>query len=195
MACAANYAWANRQILMHRTREIFERTLGMGPRELGMRLLYDVCHNIAKIETLPVEGKEVRLCVHRKGATRAFPPGHRGPAAGLPEGGAAGPHPRGHGDGFLCPGGDAEGLHGNLREHLPRRRAGDEPDPGDEVLPGAVDSEGDGGAGRDRHGLRTGDAHGGDPRGQLLLLAELQGPSFSLMPHSQTILRARFVAR
>ena len=76
MACAANYAWANRQILMHRTREIFEKTLGMGPRELGMRLLYDVCHNIAKIETLPVAGKEVRLCVHRKGATRAFPPGH-----------------------------------------------------------------------------------------------------------------------
>ena len=76
MACAANYAWANRQMLMHRTRETFEKTLGMGPRELGMRLLYDVCHNIAKIETLPVEGKEIRLCVHRKGATRAFPPGH-----------------------------------------------------------------------------------------------------------------------
>jgi tRNA-splicing ligase RtcB len=72
MACAANYAWANRQILMHRTREIFEKTLEMGPRELGMRLLYDVCHNIAKIESLPVEEKEVRLCVHRKGATRAL---------------------------------------------------------------------------------------------------------------------------
>ncbi|MEW6333664.1 MAG: RtcB family protein, partial [Thermodesulfobacteriota bacterium] len=76
MACAANYAWANRQLLMHRTREVFERALGMGPRELGMRLLYDVCHNIAKIETLPVAGRDVRLCVHRKGATRAFPPGH-----------------------------------------------------------------------------------------------------------------------
>jgi tRNA-splicing ligase RtcB len=76
MACAANYAWANRQLLLHRTREVFEKTLGMSPRELGMRLLYDVCHNIAKIETLPVEGKEVRLCVHRKGATRAYPPGH-----------------------------------------------------------------------------------------------------------------------
>ncbi len=81
MACAANYAWANRQMLMHLTRETFERTLGMGPRELGMRLLYDVCHNIAKIETLPLEGREVRLCVHRKGATRAFPPGH----AALPQ--------------------------------------------------------------------------------------------------------------
>jgi len=76
MACAANYAWANRQLLMHLTRETFEKTLGMNPRDLGMRLLYDVCHNIAKIETLPLAGKNVRLCVHRKGATRAFPPGH-----------------------------------------------------------------------------------------------------------------------
>jgi tRNA-splicing ligase RtcB len=76
MACAANYAWANRQMLMHWTRETFERTLRKGPRELGMRLLYDVCHNIAKIETFPIDGKEVSLCVHRKGATRAFPPGH-----------------------------------------------------------------------------------------------------------------------
>ena len=76
MACAANYAWANRQMLMHWTRETFEKTLQKTPRELGMRLLYDVCHNIAKIETLPVEGQLKKLCVHRKGATRAFPAGH-----------------------------------------------------------------------------------------------------------------------
>jgi tRNA-splicing ligase RtcB (3'-phosphate/5'-hydroxy nucleic acid ligase) len=76
MACAANYAWANRQMMMHWTRETFEHTLKKGPRDLGMRLLYDVCHNIAKIETFNVDGKEVKLCVHRKGATRAFPPGH-----------------------------------------------------------------------------------------------------------------------
>jgi tRNA-splicing ligase RtcB len=76
MACAANYAWANRQLLMHWTREIFEKTLRKGPSDLRMRLLYDVCHNIAKIETFPIDGKEVKLCVHRKGATRAFPPGH-----------------------------------------------------------------------------------------------------------------------
>ena len=76
MACAANYAWANRQMLMHWTRETFEKTLRKTPHELGMRLLYDVCHNIAKIETLPVEGQPKKLCVHRKGATRAFPPGH-----------------------------------------------------------------------------------------------------------------------
>jgi tRNA-splicing ligase RtcB len=76
MACAANYAWANRQMLMHWTRETFEKVLKKGPREIGMRLLYDVCHNIAKIEQLVVDGKEATLCVHRKGATRAFPPGH-----------------------------------------------------------------------------------------------------------------------
>ena len=76
MACAANYAWANRQMLMHWTREIFEQVLKKGPRDLGMRLLYDVCHNIAKIETCVVDGKEMQLCVHRKGATRAFPPDH-----------------------------------------------------------------------------------------------------------------------
>jgi len=76
MACGANYAWANRQLLMHRTREIFEKTLRMAPRELGMRLVYDVCHNIAKIENFKIQGKMTKLCVHRKGATRAFPAGH-----------------------------------------------------------------------------------------------------------------------
>ena len=81
MACAANYAWANRQMLMHWTRETFEKTLEKSPREIGMRLLYDVCHNIAKIETLPVDGIPRTLCVHRKGATRAYPPGH----AAVPE--------------------------------------------------------------------------------------------------------------
>ena len=76
MACAANYAWANRQILMHRTGEIIMDSLSIGPRELGMELLYDVCHNIAKKELHNVDGQEMRLCVHRKGATRALPPGH-----------------------------------------------------------------------------------------------------------------------
>ena len=77
MACAANYAWTNRQMLMHWTRETLGKTLKKSPREMGARLLYDVCHNIAKMERFPVEGKEKMLCVHRKGATRAFPPGHR----------------------------------------------------------------------------------------------------------------------
>jgi tRNA-splicing ligase RtcB len=76
MACAANYAWANRQLLMHRARETLQETLGLGPRALGMRLLYDICHNIAKIETHDTGGIRRKLCVHRKGATRALPAGH-----------------------------------------------------------------------------------------------------------------------
>jgi len=76
MACAANYAWANRQILMHWTSETLLETLSISPKELGMKLLYDVCHNIAKKELHTIEGNQVMLCVHRKGATRALPPGH-----------------------------------------------------------------------------------------------------------------------
>jgi tRNA-splicing ligase RtcB len=76
MACAANYAWANRQMLMHWTRETFEHALNKSPRDIGMRLVYDVCHNIAKIEEFIIDGKKRKVCVHRKGATRAFPPGH-----------------------------------------------------------------------------------------------------------------------
>ena len=72
LACAANYAWANRQVIMHWVRETFQKVLGIGPGELGMNLVYDVAHNIAKFETH--SGKT--LCVHRKGATRAFPKGH-----------------------------------------------------------------------------------------------------------------------
>jgi tRNA-splicing ligase RtcB len=77
MACAANFAWANRQILLHRCREVFQNVLGIGPNMLSMQLLYDVCHNIAKKEKHVVDGKERYLCVHRKGATRAFPPNHK----------------------------------------------------------------------------------------------------------------------
>ncbi|MBI5844645.1 MAG: RtcB family protein [Deltaproteobacteria bacterium] len=75
MAAAANYAWANRQILMHQAQETLMRTLSISPRNLSMRLVYDVCHNIAKRERHTVDGKERRLVVHRKGATRAFGPG------------------------------------------------------------------------------------------------------------------------
>ena len=76
MASAANFAFANRQILMHLARGSWEEALGLSPRELKFRLLYDVCHNIAKIESHTVNGEKKKLCVHRKGATRAFPSGH-----------------------------------------------------------------------------------------------------------------------
>lgn len=76
MKCAANYAWNNRQCLMHLAREVFERFFKRSYGDLGMGLVYDVAHNIAKFEKYTIDGKEKTLCVHRKGATRAFPPGH-----------------------------------------------------------------------------------------------------------------------
>jgi tRNA-splicing ligase RtcB len=76
MRCAANYAFANRQVLMAKTERAFLHALKISPRELGMQLVYDVPHNIAKLERHRVNGTEKLLCVHRKGATRAFPPGH-----------------------------------------------------------------------------------------------------------------------
>jgi len=76
MRCAANYAWANRQCITHWVREAFCRVMGMSERDAGLELIYDVTHNIAKIEEHKVDGKMEKLCVHRKGATRAFPAGH-----------------------------------------------------------------------------------------------------------------------
>jgi tRNA-splicing ligase RtcB len=76
MACAANYAWANRQIMMHLARETFITSLSISANELKMTLLYDVCHNIAKKEIHRVDGEDILLCVHRKGATRSLPPKH-----------------------------------------------------------------------------------------------------------------------
>jgi tRNA-splicing ligase RtcB len=74
MACAANFAWANRQTIMALAERALREALGVGAGDLGLRLLYDVCHNIAKLEEHEVDGARRRLCVHRKGATRAYPP-------------------------------------------------------------------------------------------------------------------------
>jgi tRNA-splicing ligase RtcB len=76
MRAAANFAFCNRQLLMWQTREVFARVFGRAWSDLGMTLVYDVAHNIAKFETHRVDGVAKTLCVHRKGATRAFPPGH-----------------------------------------------------------------------------------------------------------------------
>ncbi len=76
MRSAANYAWANRQLLMWQMREAFAQFFGAEWESLGLSLVYDVAHNIAKIEEHVVHGKTKVLCVHRKGATRAFPAGH-----------------------------------------------------------------------------------------------------------------------
>lgn len=76
MRAAANFAWANRQILTHLAREVFKDFFHQKLESLGMELLYDVAHNIAKMEYHDVDGRRKLLCVHRKGATRAFPAGH-----------------------------------------------------------------------------------------------------------------------
>ena len=76
MACAANYAWANRQCILHWVRESLVKVLGKGRSEMGLEQVYDVAHNIARIEEHAVDGGTQRLCVHRKGATRALPAGH-----------------------------------------------------------------------------------------------------------------------
>jgi len=76
MRAAANYAWVNRQVLMYLVRESFGKVFSKSWQSLGMDLIYDVAHNIAKFEKYIIDGKEKVLCVHRKGATRAFGPGN-----------------------------------------------------------------------------------------------------------------------
>ncbi|MBI2825803.1 MAG: RtcB family protein [Planctomycetia bacterium] len=76
MRAAANYAWCNRQLLMWQAREVFQTIFGSTWQELRMSLVYDVAHNIAKFEEHQVDRQKKRVWVHRKGATRAFPPGH-----------------------------------------------------------------------------------------------------------------------
>jgi tRNA-splicing ligase RtcB len=77
MAASANYAWTNRQVIMHRSREVFEKVFGRDQDELGLDLVYDVAHNVAKLEEHVIDGKKAKVYVHRKGATRAFPAGHK----------------------------------------------------------------------------------------------------------------------
>lgn len=76
MACAANMAFANRQVILHRIREGFSKVFGRSAEALEMKLVYDVAHNIAKVEEHTIDGKRKKVVVHRKGSTRAFPPGH-----------------------------------------------------------------------------------------------------------------------
>lgn len=76
MNCAINYAFANRQVMASNVRKAFMHALDASPADIGLRTVYEVAHNIAKFETHTVDGTQRRLCVHRKGATRALPPGH-----------------------------------------------------------------------------------------------------------------------
>ena len=81
MKCGLNMSFANRQVILHRIREVFSEVFGRSAEDLGMRMIYDVAHNTAKLEKHTVDGKEKRLLVHRKGATRAFGPGREEVAA------------------------------------------------------------------------------------------------------------------
>ncbi|HLO27468.1 MAG TPA: RtcB family protein, partial [Geobacteraceae bacterium] len=81
MKCAVNMAFANRQVILHRIREVFSDVFHRDPHDLGMDMVYDVAHNTAKLERHIVDGREQEVLIHRKGSTRAFPPG----MAGLPE--------------------------------------------------------------------------------------------------------------
>jgi len=76
MACAVNYAFANRQAIMHWVRQSFQQVYHEDPEKFGLKLVYDVAHNIAKAETHDIDGQNKKVWVHRKGATRAFPAGH-----------------------------------------------------------------------------------------------------------------------
>jgi tRNA-splicing ligase RtcB len=76
MKCGLNMSFANRQVILHRIREVFSEIFGRSAEDLGMRMIYDVAHNTAKLEKHTVDGREKTLLVHRKGATRAFGPGH-----------------------------------------------------------------------------------------------------------------------
>jgi len=78
MKCAANMSFANRQVILHRVREVFGEVFGRDPTDLGLRMVYDVAHNMAKLETHEVDGRSRELLVHRKGATRAFARGMPG---------------------------------------------------------------------------------------------------------------------
>ncbi|NPE09357.1 MAG: RtcB family protein [Asgard group archaeon] len=77
MACGANFAWGNRQMILHWVRETFERQFKQSAEDLDMGLIYDVAHNIAKKEEHTIDGKKRTVITHRKGATRAFPAGHK----------------------------------------------------------------------------------------------------------------------
>ena len=127
MRCAANYAFANRQLLAHAARQAFEQVLAGKVKHWQLTQVYDIAHNMGKIETHIIDGKEMKVCVHRKGATRAFGPG----APDLPEeyrhdrpaGAGAGQH----GHRLVGAGGHAAQHGAVLWLHLPRRRAADEP--------------------------------------------------------------------
>jgi tRNA-splicing ligase RtcB len=157
MHCAANFAFANRQAIAHWTRQAFAKIFNATPESLGMRQVYDVAHNIAKIEEHEWDGKKVRVCVHRKGATRAFPPGHPETPEAYRADRAARADPRRYGTLLVRAGGHGRRDARELRHDLPRRRAHDEPQRRAARGEKPQHRQGDGGAGHPRAGAEQGD--------------------------------------
>ncbi len=132
MRCAANYAFANRQVLAHYARKAFEEVLAGSVKNWHLHQVYDIAHNMGKIEQHVIDGERIKVCVHRKGATRAFGPGFEGLPEEYRQHRAAGAGARQHGHRLVGAGGHA-GQHGALvRLKLPRGGAGDEPRQGEE---------------------------------------------------------------
>ena len=127
MRCAANYAWANRQCITHWVRESFSQVLGKSEEDAGLELIYDVTHNIAKIEEHEVDGQQAEALCAPQGCHPGLPGRPPRYTAAICIGGAARPHPRGYGASLLRAGGDRAGDEGDLWLHLPRRRPDAEP--------------------------------------------------------------------
>ena len=127
MCAAANFAWCNRQLLMWQARECFETVFGRSWQELGMNLVYDVAHNIAKFEEHVVGRQHKRLWVHRKGATRAFPADHPETPAAYRQIGQPVIIPGDMGRASWVLVGQPGSMQQHLRHGLPRRRPRDEP--------------------------------------------------------------------
>ena len=136
MKCAANMGFANRQVILHRIREVFSRLFRRSPEELGMRMVYDVAHNTAKLEKHLIDGVERRGAGAPQGGDPLLRAGHARPPRLLPGNRPAGHHRRQHGDRFL-PAGRAGQRRPDLLHHGPRQRPDHEPPPGQEDGPGA----------------------------------------------------------
>ena len=124
MKCAINMSFANRQVILHRIREVFSDVFHKDPEDMGLRQVYDVSHNTAKIEKHRVDGEWKEVLVHRKGATRAFGPGYGRNSRRLQGNRPARHHRRQHGNRLLSAGGNGDRRR---RPSIPPLTAAEEP--------------------------------------------------------------------
>ena len=146
MKCAINMSFANRQVILHRIREVFSDVLRKDPHDLGLHQVYDVAHNTAKLETHTIDGRERQFLVHRKGATRAFGPGSPELPAVYRKSWAARNYRRQHGNRVLSARGSGD-RQPDFLQHGPWKRSNDEPQAGQETIPWQIAAAGHGKAG------------------------------------------------